>query len=65
MKYLIGIIAAFALLAIIGKKEAEIKALCEELDSLDAVRLAMAEELRFQATPQVARIPFRQINTEH
>ena len=53
MKMFLTALATAAFLAIVGKKEKEIKALAEALDEADAVRAAMAAELRYQAGSQL------------
>ena len=76
MKCLIGALAAFTILAAIGRKQQEINALrdeneClhDELDDLETVREAMATELRHQSQPQagppLAVAGFARWRTEH
>ena len=79
MKYIIGALAAFTILAAIGRKQQEINALrdeneClhDELDDSQTVREAMVTELRSyqqspqpQAAPPLAATGFARWRTNH
>lgn len=66
MKYLIGAVVTFALLAVLGEKERIIQELAETLEESETIRAAMGAELAYRAGARpLVTMPFKQANTGH